>query len=293
MNLFSLFAIFIYASETILSPLADGLPPAKSTTSQPTITFGKLLSYAPPTVQSILGDSTAKATPTPTPVTYTSRKTHYTIALLGDSMIDTLGPTVPNLTAQLTNFFPSTKFSMLNYGVGGTNIDYGLQRLTQEYSYLGKTFPPLISTKPDIVVVESFAYNPYSSDAGALDKHWLQLAAIINTLKKNIPGVKIIIAATIAPNSLVFADGAPGISLSIADKLSRTNTIKQYLDSTVKFAISQRLPLADAYHASLDVFGNGRLAYISPTDHIHYSEAGRVLFAQKLADAIVGDKLLE
>jgi len=286
MSLFSLFAVFVFASETVLSPLADSLPAQTAgAVSQPTVSFGQL--HVPmPQMPFTVTQPTA-------PLTHHSKKSHYTVVLLGDSMIDTLGAGVPDLHADLIKFFPSTTFTLLNYGVGSTNIDYGLERVTNGYTYLGKNVPSLVSQTPDVVVVESFAYNPYSSDANGIDKHWLQLAAIVNTLKSNLPGVKIIIAATIAPNSTVFGDGAPGISLSIADKLSRTNIIKQYLESTVKFAASQRLPSADAYHASLDVFGNGRLTYISSSDHIHYSESGRELFAQKVTDAIINDNLLE
>ena len=208
-------------------------------------------------------------------------------------MIDTLGPTIPNLQTKLTALFPATTFTLLNYGVGGTNIDYGIERLINSYIYLGKTIPSLLSQKPDVVVVESFGYNPYSYDSGALEKHWLQLANMVDSLKKGIPSVKIIIAATIAPNSKVFGDGAPGLSFSSQDKIERTTVIKQYLDSTVKFALSQQLPLADAYHATLDGKGDGKLVYINGGDHIHYSDAGRAFFTQKIADAIVANHLLE
>lgn len=95
-----------------------------------------------------------------------------------------------------------------------------------------------------------------------------------------------IIAATIAPNSKVFGDGAAGISFGPIDKIQHTTIIKEYLDSTVKFAASQHLPLADAYHASLDGSGDGILTYINGGDHIHYSDAGRILFAQRLVRAI-------
>jgi lysophospholipase L1-like esterase len=121
----------------------------------------------------------------------------------------------------------------------------------------------------------------------------MQLATIVDILKAKLPGVKIIIAATIAPNSTVFGDGAAGLSFSPQDKIERTTVIKQYLDSTVKFARSQQLPLADAYHPSLDANGNGKLTYINGGDHIHYSDAGRTFFAQKIADAIVANHLLE
>lgn len=287
MSLWSLFFGIVLAAETVISPLSDTVVTPSPSIPQPIRSFAALQMLTP------------TPTPAPTPIptstiqTYRTRKSHYTIALIGDSMIDTLGPTIPNLQTKLTALFPATTFTLLNYGVGGTNIDYGIERLINSYIYLGKTIPSLLSQKPDVVVVESFGYNPYSYDSGALEKHWLQLANMVDSLKKGIPSVKIIIAATIAPNSKVFGDGAPGLSFSSQDKIERTTVIKQYLDSTVKFALSQQLPLADAYHATLDGKGDGKLVYINGGDHIHYSDAGRAFFTQKIADAIVANHLLE
>jgi hypothetical protein len=296
MSLLSLFATVVVAAELVISPLADSVPIQQpAIPNQPSMSFGTLGNVTPtPTLAVLIAPTPLQtATPSPTPVTYQARKKHYAVALLGDSMIDTLGPDAPHLKNKLTALFPGTSFTILNYGVGATNIDYGIERLTTAYTYLGKEIPSLLSQSPDVVVVESFGYNPYSFDTGAIDKHWLALATIVNTLKTRIPGVKIIIAATIAPNSKTFGDGAAGLSFSATDKWQRTQTIKQYLDSTVKFAKSQGLPLADAYHASLDKNGDGILTYINGGDHIHYSDAGKSLFAQKVTDTIVANHILE
>jgi len=52
------------------------------------------------------------------------------IAVLGDSMIDTLGPGIPALQKELIKAYPYLNPTILNYGNGGTNIDYGIERLT-------------------------------------------------------------------------------------------------------------------------------------------------------------------
>jgi len=121
----------------------------------------------------------------------------------------------------------------------------------------------------------------------------LSLATAVDTLRKTVPGVKIVIGATIAPNWNVFGDGAPGVSFAAEDKRRRVENIKLYLDNAVKFAKSQGLPLANAFHPYLDASGNGKLAYINPGDHIHYSDAGRSFFAGKIAGAIINNRLLE
>lgn len=294
MQLFiSLLAVSVFAAETVISPLADEA--LAQPVQAPTITFGQLTtSFVSP--GDVLGASTeapTSPTPTPSPTPRPTRKKSFTIALLGDSMIDTLGPDVPALKAKLSSVYPGVNFQLLNFGVGGTNIDYGLERITNGYSYLGEQKPSLVSQNPDIVVVESFGYNPYSFNEGALDKHWLALANIIDTIKANLPGVEIVIAATIAPDAKTFGDGAAGVSFSAEDKWKRVDVIKKYLDNAVKFAQSQKLTLADAFHPSLGGDGNGRETYINQGDHIHYSDAGRSLMAQKIAEAIVSNRLLE
>jgi lysophospholipase L1-like esterase len=293
MSIWSLLAGVVFAAETILSPLADELPAVNQYIPQPVRSFSALQTPSPTPPPK--ADQPLAGTPIPTPTiqTYQAKKSHYTIALLGDSMIDTLGPDAPHLKTKLSTLFPATTFTLLNYGVGGTNIDYGLERLTNPYTYLGNAIPSLLSQNPDVVIIESFGYNPYPFDVGAIDKHWMQLSAIVTILKTKLSGVKIVIAATIAPNSKVFGDGAPGLSFSPEQKQRQTDNIKQYLHSTVAFAKGEHLPLADVFHASLDGKGDGKLVYINGGDHIHYSDAGRALFAQKVADTIITNHLLE
>lgn len=286
MNLLTLLATTVLAAEGIISPLPQDTPAPLAPSEKPLMSFGQL--PAP----SVLGASFDEPTPTPK-ATNNTKKPSYTIAVLGDSMVDTLGPGVPNLKNGLEKIYPKTEFTVLNYGVGGTNIDYGLERVTSTYTYLGNTIPALVTQHPDIVVIESFGYNPYIFDEGAIDKHWLQLAAIIDTTRRYLPAVKIVIAATIAPDPATFGDGGAMLSFSLEDKRKRTGVIKKYLESTVKFAQSQKLPLADAYHASLDSQGNGKAEFINGGDHIHPSEIGKELFAKKVIEAIDSNNLLQ
>ncbi len=288
MNFLSFLAFAVYAAEAIISPIPDGLPQVVPTITKPSISFSQIQNPIPsPTPKpQVLGAQTE------VPVRQAKRKT-YTIAVLGDSMVDTLGPGVPHLKNALSSRYPGVTFSILNYGVGGTNIEYGIERITNSYAYLGNQIVSLASVSPDIVVIESFAYNPFPDTNGGVDRHWLALAKALDTIKQNLPHANVVIAATIAPNSLTFGDGAPGIAFTPQDKQERTSIIKSYLESTVKFAHSQHLPLADAYHASKDGNGDGILRYINGGDHIHYSDPGRALVAAKIADAITSNHLLE
>lgn len=231
----------------------------------------------------VLGSSVTSPTPTLPPIGGDGKV--YTIAFLGDSMIDTLGTDLPAVHDSLKKNFPLRAFSLLNYGVGSQNIESGLYRLTHSYNYQGKTIPSLISQRPDIIVVESFAYNNFGNTQSGYDRHWLALGAITSTIKTQLPQTKIIIAATIAPNSAVFSNGTKDLNLTALEKREKTSTIKLYLQNAINFAQSEGYPLADAYHPSL-VNNEGSRQYINSVDNIHPSAAGASLFADTLANTI-------
>jgi len=218
-------------------------------------------------------------------------KTTYTIALLGDSMTDTLGKDLPHLKQLLTQAYPQYSFTLINYGQGATDLDSGLYRLTHSTSYLGQDYPPLLSYQPDILVIESFAYNHWSGEFFDLDRQWLTIAKAIDTVKQNSPNTKIILAATIAPNAMTFGDGI--LNWQADKKWESASVTKAYLQNLINFAASQNYPLADAYHPSLGTDGNGLPQYINQSDHLHPSGEGAMLFSQKIIETIKENKLLE
>lgn len=300
----------VYAESGFISPVPDNpivIPIVEFIETAPTIAFGDLLSMRlhvlgattaiePPIIQASAPAQIAtilSPTPTAVPVTRKSKKDAMSITIVGDSMVDTLGPEVGGLGNKLRVTYPTTTFTIINHGVGAENIDSGLLRLTSGYTYLGSPRPSVVSQKPDVIIIESFGYNPYPFDEGALTKHWLQLAAMVDVIKQQLPETKIMIAATITPNWNVFGDGAPFLNFSAEGKKQKVETIKSYIDNAVKFAQSQKLPLADAFHPTLDSAGNGKLGYINGGDHIHYSDSGRSYMASILANALISNKLLE
>jgi lysophospholipase L1-like esterase len=272
--------------------------PTPTLMPSPTITPTPTVTPNPTNTPSPSPTKTPPPTPTPvitedTVIPIVTKQKSYSIAVLGDSMVDTLGPGLPQMQDSLKKQYPKTNFTLYNYGVGATNIEYGIYRITHEYTYLGVQIPALVSKHPDIVIIESFGYNPFPFDEGALDKHWLSLATATDTIRQNLPGAKIVMAATIAPNAKLFGDGAPGLSFTMEDKRKRTQTIKQYLESTIKFANSQHYPLIDAYHPSLNSEGNGNPKYINPGDHIHTSDEGKRLFADQTVKTFVEHGILQ
>ncbi len=209
-----------------------------------------------------------------------------TIAILGDSMVDVLQPDLPQLRSALQSYYPKTDFQLFNFGVGASDLEYAIERLTEDYEYLGSKYPAVLSVEPDVLVIESFAYNNFGYGQEGLDKQWLLIGDIITQTESLSPDTEIVLAATIAPNSTVYGRGIDGIDWNQAERLVRSETVKEYLQNIINFSASQGYPLADAYRPSLDRYGEGKAYYINASDNLHPSGPGGELFCQKIADAV-------
>lgn len=217
-------------------------------------------------------------------------RTTYSLIVLGDSMVDTLGRDLPDLKTLMSSNFPKYSFAILNYGFGATDLESGLFRLTHGSKYLNKYYPPLLSFQPDILVVESFAYNHWTGEKSDLDRQWLTYSKIIDTVREKSPATKILFAATIAPNALKYGDGVLNWGKDL--KWQSAQITRAYLQNMIGFANSQNIPVADAYTPSLDKDGNGLLEFISSYDNLHPSHEGAVFFSQKIVEAIRQNDLI-
>jgi hypothetical protein len=211
------------------------------------------------------------------------------LALLGDSMTDTLPQNI--ILTSLQKIFPSAKFNIYNYGYGSTNIESGLLRLTQKSTYLSEDNPPLLDLKPNIIVIESFAYNNFGNSTSGLERHRLSLQKIVDTIRKESPDTQIILAATIAPNSLNFGDGIKDLHFTSLEKTEKSNTVKLYLQNLINFANNNNLPIVDAYHPSLKA-NEGLPELIGNGDHLHPSALGAEFFSDLLAKTIKENNLV-
>lgn len=229
--------------------------------------------------------STVLTSPTPTiKIVKTSKKLFYRIVFLGDSMTDFLGEDFEFVQTALLTKFPKTRFEILNYGVGATDLASGSARLTQSVTRHDKTLQPIFSINSDIIVLESFAYNQGSTTPSEIAKYKLTLNEIISKVREK--NIELILARTIAPNSKVITDGIPGFNFSEKEKKEKAETVSKYFEIFKTIATQSRLPLADAYVLSLDNTLEGKLIYINEKDHLHPSEEGLKLYSQTVVKQI-------
>lgn len=253
--------------------------------------FGQILSIATRAASKAVSQ-------TPSPTAKPAEKNPFVkgevvIALLGDSMVDTMGD-LKTLELALLQYWPNVTFKLLNYGVGSTPAESGLERLEKGFRNHEKDFPSLLTQTPDIVIVESFAYNHPPPTAEGLSRQRDTLTQIIQKIKG--AGAQPLLLVTIGPNEETFAQGAPGISWDESQRKIAAQEIRLFLDNAISFGKTLNIPTIDVYHPSLDKNGNGKQIFINPNDNIHPSQAGIELVSdlvtQKLKELSLIEKVL-
>src|SRR3989344_5477429 len=107
------------------------------------------------------------ATPTPfNPFPYMPPKLPYSHAyltmLVGDSIVAALGPNADLLRQHLIEYYPDHEFVNYNYGFGATSIETLPDRLNKGSIYLDQNYLAILSQGFDLIIIESFGYNPLS-----------------------------------------------------------------------------------------------------------------------------------
>lgn len=202
------------------------------------------------------------------------------VALFGDSMINTLSTDI--LEQSLFAYFPQTKFNIYKYGYSSTTLESAITNLNTSQ---------VLSQNPDILVIESFAYNNFGNSESGLEKQSQLLTDAIKKVHDISPKTKIFLAATIAPNSVIYGNGIANLHLTALDKIERAKTVKLYLENAIKYAHKYNLPLINAYDDSL-INDNGFLPLINSQDHLHPSDFGQKFFSDKVAKTLFDNQPL-
>lgn len=208
----------------------------------------------------------------------------YQIVMIGDSMTESLGNN-DELRAYLKKYYPDKTFLVLNYGYGATNILSVPERLEKETIH-GRKFQPILDIPFDIIILESFGHNPlsdYPLEEG-LEKQNETLDYIVKKIRDTHPNAKLILMATIAPNSKKY--GGDGLDLTPEKRAAWANERKQYIKNHIKYAKDHQIPLINVYQKSLNKDGDGDLNYIETKSYIHPSPLGLYLIGEEVAKVV-------
>ncbi len=202
---------------------------------------------------------------------------HKTIALIGDSMIDTMGTNLPYLQKQLKQYYPNMNFTMLNYGIGAQTAPMVLNRINNQFNYKDRHYPPILQSNADIFIVGSNAYNPIDN----ISEYTNAMNNIIQTIKST--GKPVYLLTTIAPIKSKFGMGPGGVNWDTNTAWNHATKIQEYLEKSLTIASTHNIPAIDAYHSTLQANGEGITTYINKHDGIHPSVAGHNYIANVIA----------
>lgn len=201
------------------------------------------------------------------------KKSSYTIALFGDSMIQTMGESLPYLQKELAEKYPQIKFQLLNFGVGGENVGQGLDR----FSTIFKTL------RPDILIIGSFAYNPYYPYDQ--QKYVNDLTKLLTKAKEITPNVYLLVE--IAPLKRGFGQGTHGVNWPADQAYEHATHIIENLDNAIITAENLQIPVINVFSATqINNEEEGNKKYVNSSDGIHPSVAGHELTAKKISEML-------
>lgn len=241
-------------------------------------------------------------TPSPSPFKFTSysrpniqKKQEYSIAMIGDSMAHALGPRGGTFNTFINDLYKphNIGISIDNYARGSNNILQVSEQLERETTYWDSTFPPLMSRNMDLILVESFGYNPLSQFGleDGLKKQTEALDALMEKLIVSKPDMSIVFVATIAPSRDNYAKKIL-LDISTQDRVLQAEERMSYIKNHIEYAKQHNLPLVNIYEKSLDPTGSGDLKYINPDDFIHPSFEGVDFIGREIAQYIYDNKIL-
>ncbi len=240
--------------------------------------------------------------PSPTPFVFRSytppkieKKNAYTIFMIGDSMTHALGPHGGTFNQFINDLYKKNGISILvdNYAHAAVNILSVGDELTKKTTYWDSTFEPLLSRQFDLILVESFGYNPLSPlpVAEGLKKQNQALDELMKTLITTHPNSAIVFVATIAPSKANYAKKIE-LNITTEARVKQAEERISYIKNHIDYAKSHNIPVIDIFSKSLNDQGDGNLKYINPDDYIHPSFEGVDFIGHEIANFIYDNQIL-
>ncbi len=221
------------------------------------------------------------------------KKTAYRVILLGDSMTYALGPYTDELRLVIKKKYPDIDLIIENQSAPSSNVASLQDRLLSKATEATATYEPVLGKPFDIMIIESFGYNPLSQ-LGRTEGIGIATASLTTAMRlltREQPNALVIFLATIAPSRTLYGVGA--VKLDAAQRADYASERELYIENHIAFAKAHNIPLVDVYNQTKDRNGNGLLKYINPTDHIHPSQVGVNLIQDQLAKYLIDAKIFE
>lgn len=225
------------------------------------------------------------------------RKQVYKISMIGDSMTAILGPHGGVLSEYMNSLYSSpddkVQHIIIDNYAKSSNIQAVDNQLEQKTTISEYTFGPLLSENYDLLLVESYAYNPLSQyePEEAIKQQNLALDQLMEKIRTNSPKTAVIFVATISPNIQNYAKGTEENS-SEEQRSKQAGERILYLRNHIDYAKKHNIPIINIYEKSLTPEGDGDMKYINESDDIHPSAVGVEFISHEIGDYIFKNSIL-
>jgi hypothetical protein len=197
------------------------------------------------------------------------------------------------LRSVLKKKYPDIDLIINNESAPSSNVASLQDRLLSRATEAGAVYDPVLRRPFDIIIIESFGYNPlsYLGRVEGIDKANESLSAAMRILVRERPEALVVFLATIAPSHTQYGVGT--VKLTPTQREDWASERDLYIENHIKFARDHNIPLVDVYHMTKDKSGSGMLKYIDPVYHIHPSQLGVNLIQDQLANYFIQAKVFE
>lgn len=199
-------------------------------------------------------------------------------------MVDTMGEVLEYLEHSLKKRYPATQFTLYNYGQGSQNVEDGLNRFYNDFNYKDRHYSSLLTVRPDILIVGSFAYNPFSPNDP--ERYKVQYRKLL--LQARNVATDVYVLSEIAPLRNDFGKGPGGVNWDVQTSYEHSQYIIQGLENAQIVANQLDIPIINAYQPSITnhLTKEGNKSYVNPSDGIHPSVLGHEFTADLITSAI-------
>lgn len=223
------------------------------------------------------------------------KKREYTIVMIGDSMTYAFGPHGGPFYEKINTLYKDSNHGVLvdNYSGPSTSILTLDKAMNTKTQFAEWTFEPLLSRQFDLILVESFGYNPLSQFGitDGIKRQNEELGKLMKTLIKTHPKSAIIFVATIAPNKANYGRVINPNDPPVARAAQAEERIA-YIKNHIEYAKEHNIPVVNIFEKSLTPQGDGNLEYINPFDYVHPSAVGIEFISAELANFIYESQIL-
>ena len=214
------------------------------------------------------------------------------VILYGDSMTEYLHRPPRMLAHHLHELSPEATFRFSNWAIGGTRAELILYRLRYEFWHGRERMLPLSQSQPNILVMESCAFNNANDRDEGLANFAHIWDEILLTCRQHVPNIRIITYLTISSSPTVPAEGANRLFFHALPEVFayRHHWREIYQEAFVQWAANRGVEFVNvqAEVRRRETQGVPREHWIS-ADGVHPNAEGVELISEHLARAIAGN----